>query len=119
MKKLMINEHTKLVNEIINELSSLPNIRLFKNTTGYDKERKIHYGIPKKGGADILGWTIELLSGYDGIFHKRPIITAIEVKTGDAKLTAIQKNFIKQVQKAGGLAGVARSIEDARKIVGI
>jgi hypothetical protein len=42
---------------------------------------------------------------------------AIEVKTPSGKVTQEQQQFIDRVNKEGGIAGVARSIADARAIL--
>jgi Holliday junction resolvase len=42
---------------------------------------------------------------------------AIEVKTKNGKTTKEQTNFLLQIKKAGGISGVARSVEDALKIL--
>ena len=41
---------------------------------------------------------------------------AIEVKTEEGKLTDNQKDFLLRWQKRGGIASVARSVEDAIKL---
>lgn len=58
------------------------------------------------GSADIIG-----------IRHADGKLIAIEVKTGKGKTTPEQDRFIAHVQRIGGIAGVARSVEDALKII--
>lgn len=58
------------------------------------------------GSADIIG-----------IRHSDGRFIAIEVKTGKGKTTTEQDRFIFHVQHCGGIAGVARSVDDAIKIV--
>ena len=60
-----------------------------------------HWGGPlsEKGVADIIGC-------YKGRF------LAIEIKTDKGVVSDHQKNFLDRVTKAGGLALVARSIDD-------
>jgi hypothetical protein len=65
----------------------------------------IRYGVGGPGGSDLIGWT------SDGIF------IAIEVKTKTGKASQKQLNFIEQVKKSGGKAGIARSVDDALKII--
>lgn len=43
---------------------------------------------------------------------------AIEVKTASGRPTEEQLNFIEQVRKAGGCAGIARSVDEALEIIG-
>jgi Holliday junction resolvase len=59
-----------------------------------------------KGIADILGC-------YQGRF------LAIEVKTLTGRLSPAQEQFLERVRKAGGLAFVARSIDDAIDALGV
>lgn len=62
--------------------------------------RMVPYGLCV-GGADLLG------VAPDGRF------LAVEVKTATGRVSKEQKRFIDAVNRAGGLAGVARSVEDA------
>ena len=57
------------------------------------------------GVSDIIGWT------EGGRF------VAIEVKASRGRLTDEQAAFIELVRRSGGLAGVARSVEEARAIL--
>lgn len=41
----------------------------------------------------------------------------IEVKTPTGKVRPEQENFLRRMREAGALAGVARSVEDARRIL--
>lgn len=41
----------------------------------------------------------------------------IECKTKSGRASPAQKNFIEQMQKNGAIAGIARSVEDALKII--
>lgn len=65
--------------------------------------RLIRYGLCK-GSSDIIGLCA------DGTF------LAVEVKTATGRIRPEQLTFIAAVQKAGGRAGVARSVEDALRI---
>jgi hypothetical protein len=62
--------------------------------------RMIQAGLTK-GGADIIGIS------PDGRF------LAVEVKTATGSVRPEQAVFIKVVQEAGGIAGVARSVDEA------
>lgn len=76
---------------------------LFRNNCGqyqYAPGKYIRYGIANPGGSDLIGW-------YKGRF------TAIEIKTPIGKLTKEQARFLHAVQLAGGIAFMARSVEDA------
>jgi Holliday junction resolvase len=58
----------------------------------------------EKGLPDIAG-------SYKGTF------IAIEVKSKRGKPTVEQVQFLEQIKLTGGIAGVARSIEDVQKII--
>lgn len=66
----------------------------------------IRYGVGGVGGSDLIG-----------IHKPTGRLLAIEVKTKTGKPSAAQLNFIQQVIAAGGIAGVARSPEDAVKLL--
>ena len=57
------------------------------------------------GVSDLIGWT------QGGRF------VAIEVKGGRRQPTDEQAAFLELVRRSGGLAGVARSVDDARAII--
>lgn len=58
-----------------------------------------------KGGSDIIGIT------PDGRF------LAVEVKTPKGRATKEQIRFIDAVNKAGGIAGICRSVEEAIELI--
>jgi hypothetical protein len=91
---------------------------LFRNQSGAYKagEQWIRYGLGNPGGSDLIGWTsIEVTP--DMVGKKVAILTALEVKTATGRATKEQEAFISAVQRAGGLAGIVRSEEDAAKVV--
>ena len=44
------------------------------------------------------------------------VFTSIEVKTATGRLRPEQRQWLEAVQAAGGIAGVARSVEDAQEL---
>ena len=66
--------------------------------------RPLHAGLVK-GGSDIIGWNA------CGLF------TAVEVKKTTGRATEDQLRFIEAVRAKGGRAGVARSVDDALRIL--
>jgi hypothetical protein len=74
-------------------------------------------GEPVKGTSDLIGWTaVDVTPEMVGC--RVAIYTAIETKKSKGGHTSDdQQNFIDQVIKAGGIAGVANSPEAARQIV--
>ena len=99
------------------ELSESTEAKIFRNNTGRIKQggRVIHFGLCR-GSSDLIGWTpVEITP--DMVGQTVAVFTAIEVKTPKGRASKEQKNFIEQVQNAGGMAGIARSAEDAVNIV--
>jgi hypothetical protein len=90
--KSILMKESEITKAILSELKSM-NIFAWKHWSG---------AVSKKGISDILG----VLPG--GRF------LAIEVKANSGKLTDHQSQFLDDVSQAGGLAFVARSIEDIR-----
>ena len=64
----------------------------------------------------MIGWTMVTVTP-DMIGQKLAVFTACEVKSERGKPTAAQINFIDAVTRAGGFAGVARSVSDLMSIV--
>jgi VRR-NUC domain len=114
---------------ILAEISHGPN-RLFRQNSGLAWqgtviERTQHRLIlahprPLKMGApglsDLGGWSgMEI--NEEMIGRMIAVYTGIEVKSRTGRATPEQLAFIDTVRRAGGRAGVARSVEEARKII--
>jgi hypothetical protein len=91
--------------------------RLFRNNTGTLRDqngRPVQFGLCK-GSADLIGWrtvtvTPEMVGATIAVF------TSIEVKTATGRIRPEQQQWLDAVQAAGGIAGVARSVEDAQRL---
>lgn len=76
----------------------------------------VRYGLAV-GSSDLIGWKpVEITP--DMVGQTVAIFTAIEVKTKTGRPTPAQVHFIEAVKKSGGLAGVARSEDEAIEIIG-
>ncbi len=92
--------------------------RLFRNNTGTLKDangRPVQFGLCK-GSADLIGWkrvtiTPEMVGTQVALF------LSIEVKTATGRLRTEQQQWLDAVQAAGGIAGVARSVSDAERLL--
>lgn len=88
---------------------------LIKNVRGLfltlDGKRRVASGLQLKGSSDLIGWTSVVITP-EMVGRKMAVFTAIEVKTEKGKVSAEQKHFISEVQKAGGIAGVCRNEKD-------
>jgi len=124
-----MNKETNLQNQIrvgIQEQIG-SNIRTYRNNTGeawqgkssrtslghvvIENPQRVKYGL-KKGSSDLIGiYQIEITPEMVG--KKIGIFTAIEIKTEKGVVSKEQKDFINTINKLGGIAGTARSVEDA------
>jgi len=94
-------------------------VRLFRNNTGAlldQSGRLIKFGLCK-GSSDLIGFRSITITP-DMVGTKVAVFSAIEVKD-KGKTTVDQRNFINVINKSGGFAGVARNVEDAKKILDI
>lgn len=100
--------HQKLVHEILLDIGSRRDFRCWKNITGVGAVggRIVRFGLV--GAADISG--IKAPSGQR---------FELEIKTGNAVQTAEQKSFGKMILNMGGIYAVVRSVEDARRALGL
>lgn len=93
-------------------------IKVFRNNTGTLKDangRPVQFGLCK-GSADLIGWTTRTVTP-DMVGTQVAVFLSIEVKTPTGRLRPEQQQWLNVVQAAGGIAGVARSVEDALRIV--
>lgn len=70
-----------------------------------------------KGMSDTGGW-ISVIVTPDMVGKRIAQHVAIEAKTGSGRLTEEQGNYIEAVLASGGRAGVARTVEDVKRILG-
>ncbi len=92
--------------------------RLFRNNTGTLRDqygRPVRFGLCK-GSADLIGWRTVTVTP-DMVGTQVAVFLSIEVKTPTGRLRPEQRQWLEAVQAAGGIAGVARSVEDALRIV--
>jgi len=95
-----MTEHD-LMKQIQLEVTNLGG-RVFRNNVGRlpdNKGRWVQYGLCV-GSGDLIGW------------WKGGVFLCIEIKVGKKQPTKEQQNFINEVNNVGGIAFVARSIED-------
>jgi hypothetical protein len=100
-------------------LGQCPGIKAFRNNTGAYKDprsgRVVRYGLVT-GSADLIGWqTVVITEAMVGQRFAR--FVSIEVKTPSGRLSPEQETWQAAVQKAGGIAVVARSVDDISFLV--
>jgi hypothetical protein len=92
--------------------------RLFRNNTGTLRDqhgRPVSFGLCK-GSADLIGWrTVTITPEMVG--QQVAVFTSIEVKTATGRVKPEQQQWLDAVQAAGGIADVARSVEDAQALL--
>ena len=110
--------------QILRHLGSRDDVRMFCNFSGrviYETEegtkRQFKAGLTKKGSSDLIGFQSVVVTS-EMIGKTIAVFLAIEVKRNEkTQLTEEQWNFIRQVQRHGGLAGKAGSVEEAEGIL--
>lgn len=113
------NPETELQQRIRLALGTRPDIRLFRNQVGQLPDprtgRPVQFGLAR-GSADLIGWRTVTITP-DMVGQRIAIFTSLEIKTPLGRLSPAQHNWLGAVHKAGGCAGVARSVADAYEIV--
>jgi len=114
----MANEETHLQQHIRLALGTNPHLRLFRNNTGTLPDpktgRPIQFGLAR-GSSDLVGWRSVVITP-DMVGQRVAVFTAIEIKTPTGRITPAQRAWLEAVTKAGGIAGIARSVADALRI---
>lgn len=88
-------------------------VRKQAGTVELASARPLHAGLCE-GSSDLIGWrTVEVTPEMVG--QRLAVFAAIEVKSATGRPTPEQAAFLKAVREAGGVACVARSVEDAQR----
>jgi hypothetical protein len=108
-----LNE-TEILQAIRLALGARKDVLIFRNNVGALKTRGgqlVRFGVGGRGGSDLIGFVVR---------PPHAIFLAIEVKVPGAytepKHLEDQVRFIRAIRAAGGLAGFARSVQDAEEI---
>ena len=117
--KRVANAETEIQQHIRLALGTRPDLRLFRNNTGTLPDprtgRPVQFGLAR-GSADLIGLrTVTITPEMVG--QRVAVFTSIEVKTSTGRVTPEQQNWLHMVRRAGGIAGVARSVRDAEEIL--
>lgn len=108
-------QESKILNEI--RVGVSPGSILFRQQVGTFLTREgypIKVGF--KGTPDLCGWTVITITP-DLIGRRVAVFTGIEVKTETGRIRPEQQHFIDVLKKAGGIAGIARSLEEAKTLL--
>jgi hypothetical protein len=108
-------------NQSSNEIRTVCNTgktRAWRNNVGTAKINGmiVRFGIPGPGGSDLIG--LHSMTITPEMVGKRvAVFLAIECKSSTGKPSSDQIAFIEYIQAVGGLAGVARSGEEALNLI--
>ena len=115
----MANAETTLQQQIRLALGTRSDLRLFRNQVGQLPDprtgRPVQFGLAR-GSADLIGWRIITITpGMVG--SQVAVFTSIEVKTPTGRIRPEQHAWMAAVSGSGGIAGIARSIQDANDLL--
>lgn len=115
----MANPETVIQQQIRLALGTRSDLRLFRNNTGSLPDprtgRPIQFGLAK-GSADLIGLRTVTITP-DMVGRQVAVFTSLEIKTPMGRATPEQRSWLEMVRSRGGLAGIARSVQDANEIV--
>lgn len=114
-----MNQSEQAIQQNILLTCSRGDVRLLRNNCGSYKSPTgtfVKYGVGNPGGSDLIGLrtvtiTPEMVGQRIGQF------VAVEVKRPGGRTTEQQEQFLAMVRQRGGLAGVARSVDDAQALL--
>ena len=114
-----MNPETKIQNSILVALSQAGCTVWRVETAGAWVGRQIHKDGSTVTLANARMFRTGLCTGGSDIIGISPAgrFIAIEVKTRTGRVSPEQQRFIDAVNRAGGIAGVARSVEDALELI--
>jgi hypothetical protein len=113
------NAETDLQQRIRLALGIRSDLRLFRNQVGQLPDprtgRPVQFGLAK-GSADLIGWRSITITP-EMVGQQLAVFTSIEVKTPTGRIRPEQHAWQRNVSAAGGIAGIARSIQDANDLL--
>ncbi len=116
---IVANAETDLQQRIRLALGTHPQLRIFRNQVGSLPDprtgRLVQFGLAR-GSADLIGWRTIVITP-DMVGQRIAVFTSLEIKTPTGRLAPAQRHWLQAVDQAGGIAGVARSVGDALRII--
>ena len=114
-----MNPETDLQQRIRLALGTHPDARLFRNQVGSLPDprtgRLVTFGLAR-GSADLIGWRTVVVTP-EMVGQRIAVFTSIEVKTERGHVRPEQHAWQRTVSAAGGIAGIARSVQDANELL--
>ena len=114
-----MNPETKIQNRILMALSKAGCLVFRNESAGAWVGKVLHKDANQVTLTDARMIRFGLAVGSADIIGIAPCgrFLAIEIKTSKGRATKEQLRFIEAVNNAGGIAGIARSVEDALKLI--
>lgn len=95
-------------------------MRLWRNNSGSLPDprtgRYVQFGVGSPGGSDLIGYRRVRVT-EEMVGQEIAQFAAVEVKTPRGRVRPEQRQFINHVLSAGGVAGIARSVDEAQKLL--
>ena len=92
--------------------------RLWRNNTGRLRDERgqlVTFGLCP-GSADLIGYRTVVVTP-DMVGQRLAVFAAVEVKAPKGRPTPEQAAFLEHIRDAGGIAGIARSVDDAESLL--
>lgn len=99
-------------------LGICPGVKVFRNNVGAYKDpvgRVIRYGLIQ-GSGDLIGWRTVLITPAM-VGQTLAQFVSVEVKSPTGRIRPEQLRWQEAVNRAGGVAVIARSVEDVQFLV--
>ena len=100
-------------------LGSAPGVRMFRNNCGMYQDPKsgnwVRYGL-LPGSGDLIGWRSVVITP-DMVGTTIAQFVSVEVKTPKGVVKPDQRLWAENVRKAGGIAVIARSVDDVKFLI--
>ena len=110
---------TDLQQRIRLALGTRPDLRLFRNNTGTLPDprtgRPVQFGLAR-GSADLIGYRTVTITP-DMVGQQIAVFTSLEVKTPTGRIRPEQTNWLHTIKRAGGIAAIVRSVDDAINVL--
>lgn len=95
-------------------------MRLWRNNSGSLPDprtgRYVQFGVGNPGGSDLIGYR-KVTVTPEMVGQDVAVFAAVEVKTARGRVRPEQQRFVDHIRSAGGIAGIARSVDEARGIL--
>lgn len=115
----MSSAETDLQQRIRLALGTTTDLRLYRNNCGSLPDprtgRLVQFGLAR-GSADLIGWRTIVITP-EMVGQRIAVFTSLEIKTPTGRVDHLQRHWLQAVEQAGGIAGVARSVGDALRII--